>query len=95
MSLKFIAEYRYTNGITNTANETREAHMAYRESINDNIVMVGPLIGSDDKPVGSILVLTASDLVEAEKIANGEPFVQAGVTEVLSVRLMRIAKLNA
>jgi uncharacterized protein YciI len=94
MSLQFLVEYNYIDGITEKAHDTRDAHMAYRESIDSRIILAGPIVGKDDKPAGSMMIIQAIDAEEAEKVANEEPFVAAGVSEVVSVRLMRVSVLN-
>ena len=95
MSFIYHVEYSYINGITEKSHAVRDEHMAYRESIDDRLVLAGPIVGSDNLPMGSILVVRADDLAEAQKIAEGEPFVREGVSEVVAVRLMRVAKVNS
>lgn len=61
-----------------TRMDTRPAHLEYLKS-GDAVVHAGPLIGDDDKPNGSIIILDLPDRAAAEAWAAADPYAQAGL----------------
>jgi uncharacterized protein YciI len=73
-------------------NEHREAHVAHIEALDraGRLTFAGP-IKSDDGAVstGVVLLLEASSLDEAKKVAHADPYVTGGVYAVLTVSPIR------
>lgn len=67
---------------------TRPPHVEYLKSLEASGVlkMAGPLLGDDEKPVGSLLVISAGDKHQAEAIAAGDPYAQAGLFASTEIR---------
>lgn len=90
----FIVEYR--QGGTQEAREKHRAdHIAYRKSLGDRMPLAGPLLDDDQTPIGSLIILEAADKPAAIAAARGDPYVKAGVLELVSVRPYRIAAIKA
>lgn len=58
---------------------TREAHLAYLGGFADALKLAGPLLGEDDKPIGSALFVELEDRAAAEAFAANDPYAQAGL----------------
>ena len=58
---------------------TRPEHLEHLKAAGDKIVFAGPLLDTDDKPKGSLVIIEAASLEEAEALAAADPFVTRGV----------------
>ena len=65
---------------------TREKHLAHLDSIGESIRSAGPFSTEDGTPCGSMLVIEAGSLDEAEAMAAADPYAGAGVFESVTVR---------
>ncbi|MDP2732472.1 MAG: YciI family protein [Hoeflea sp.] len=67
---------------------TRPPHVEYLKGLEAKGVlkMAGPLLGDDEKPIGSLLVVAAGDRTEAEAVAAGDPYAIAGVFATTEIR---------
>jgi uncharacterized protein YciI len=65
---------------------TRPEHLAHLESLGDALVFAGALLDTNDKPNGSMVVLEAQSLAEAEALAAADPFVKKGIFESYTVQ---------
>ena len=67
---------------------TRPPHVEYLTSLEASGVlkMAGPLLGDDEKPIGSLLVISAGDMKEAEAIAAGDHYAMAGLFASTEIR---------
>lgn len=67
---------------------TRPPHVEYLKDLEARGVlkMAGPLLGDDDKPIGSLLVVDAADKSEAEAFAAGDPYALAGLFATTEIR---------
>lgn len=78
--------------------EGREAHrgdhIAYRKGLGEAMRLAGPLLDEAERPVGSVVIVEADDLGEAERIARADPYVTHGVVALASVRRYRIAAMK-
>ena len=89
----FLVEYREIGSAA--AREAHRAdHIAYRKGLGADMALAGPLLDEDDKPVGSVVIVQAADRAAADEIANADPYVAAGVLELVSVRRYRIAAMK-
>lgn len=57
----------------------RPVHLEHLKAMGDKIVFAGALVGADDKPQGSLMVIEAANLDEAKSLAAADPFVIEGV----------------
>ncbi|MDF1608225.1 YciI family protein [Hoeflea sp. YIM 152468] len=67
---------------------TRPPHVEYLKSMEAKGVlkMAGPLLGDDEKPIGSLLIIAAADRQEAEAFAAGDPYAIAGLFASTEIR---------
>ncbi len=71
----------------------RPDHIAYRRKLGTTLTLAGPLLSEAGEPVGSVIIVAATDCSEAERIASGDPFVAADLLRVTSIERLRIAAL--
>ena len=69
--------------------DTRPAHLDYLKATAE-VMHAGPLLGDDEKPCGSLIVLDM-DMAAAEAWAAGDPYAKAGL--FASVELIRWNKV--
>ena len=68
----------------------RPEHLAYLESLGDTLVLAGPFTEPDGETMnGSLVVIEASSLEAARKIAAGDPFAKAGLFAHVDIRPWR------
>ena len=89
----FLVEYREL-GNPDARTRLRPDHIAYRKGLGPAMAMAGPLLGDDDQPVGSVVIIEAADQSAAEEVAGADPYVGANVLECVSVRRYRIAAMK-
>jgi uncharacterized protein YciI len=65
---------------------TREAHLAHLAKFGDSIRAAGPFTDEVGTPCGSMLVVEAGSLADAESMAADDPYALAGVFESVAVR---------
>jgi uncharacterized protein YciI len=60
--------------------DTRPVHLDYLRAAGDALILAGPLLDdAGDAPCGSLLIIEAADLAEAERFAAGDPYAKAGL----------------
>lgn len=61
--------------------DTRPAHVAWLDELNarGGLSFAGPFLDADGKPTGSLVVVEATDMAEAEAIAAADPYAKAGL----------------
>ena len=65
----------------------RPEHLAYLESLGGTLVLAGPFTAEDGETMnGSLIVIEASSLEAARKIAAGDPFAKAGLFANVDIR---------
>jgi uncharacterized protein len=65
----------------------RPDHIAFMKSLGSAALLGGPLLDADGETRnGGLYILEAGSLAEAREIAGQDPFVQAGLFEMASVR---------
>lgn len=89
----FLVEYRELGNVAGRE-EQRGMHIAYRKGLGERMPLAGPLLDDDGKPTGSVVILEAEDRAAAERTAAEDPYVAAGVLELVSVRAYRIAAMK-
>ncbi len=66
--------------------DTRTAHLDYLAQLSDKLVFAGPFLDDAGKPNGSLVVVQATNLEEAENIAALDPYAKAGLFSGVTVR---------
>lgn len=89
----FMVEYREL-GRPDLRDARRAEHIAYRLGLGARLVLAGPLLDHAGNPTGSVVIVEARDLKDAQAVAEADPFVVAGVLSLVSVRAYRIAAMN-
>ena len=89
----FLVEYAEL-GHAAAREEKRGEHIAYRKGLGSAMALAGPLLDNDGTATGSVVILAAEDEDAAEKLALADPYVAAGVLELVSVRRYRIAAMK-
>ena len=64
---------------------TRETHLAYLDGFLPQIVLAGPLLNADGQSIGSLIIIEAESLAAAEAIAAQDPYVLAGLFQIVTV----------
>ncbi len=65
---------------------TRAAHLDYLAKNADRLRLAGPFLSEDGTPTGSMLIVEAKDLAEAEAMVAADPYTKAGLFESVTVR---------
>lgn len=70
-------------GHLETRMSNRPAHVDYLNGLNaaGKLKFAGPFLDGDGKPSGSLVAFEAADRAEAEALAAGDPYAQAGLFE--------------
>ncbi|MCW5721358.1 MAG: YciI family protein [Devosia sp.] len=71
--------------------DTRPVHLQHLESLGKKLVFAGALLDTNDQPEGSLVILEAETLAEAQSMAAADPFVAAGVFASYEVKRWRLA----
>ena len=69
---------------------TRPAHLAYLTTYADRIMLAGPLLDTEGRPCGSLLIIDVEDRAAAEGFASSDPYAKANLFESTVVRPYRI-----
>jgi hypothetical protein len=69
---------------------TRPEHLAYLESEQARLVLVGPVLDPAGQPCGSLLVVDVADRAAAEAFAAADPYARAGLFESAVIRPFRL-----
>ena len=68
---------------------TRPAHLAYLTTYADRVVQGGPLLDTDGRPCGTLLLVEVEDRAAAEGFAMTDPYAKAGLFESTVIRAFR------
>ncbi len=68
---------------------TRPDHLAYLERYATKLVQVGPLLDTEGRPCGSLLIIDVEDRAAAEGFAAADPYAKAGLFESTIIRPFR------
>ncbi len=69
--------------------QVRPKHLDYAKSLGDRLLVGGPFLDSEERMIGSLLIIKADSLAEAEAIAAADPYAAAGLFTATSVRPWR------
>jgi len=65
----------------------RPEHLAYLNGLGDTLKFAGPFTAEDGETMtGSLIVVEASSLADAQAIAEGDPFAKAGLFASVEVK---------
>lgn len=76
-------------GALELRNQHRPAHLEYLEGKSEKIRAGGALLNQNEQPMGSMLIIDATDQAAAEAFAAADPFNREGVFERVEVRPWR------
>lgn len=89
----YLIEYREAGN--SAAREARRTeHITYRKGLGAAMALAGPLLDEDEQPIGSVVIVEATDAESAREIALADPYIDAGVFDLVSVRRYRIAAMK-
>lgn len=74
--------------------DVRPDHLKHLESLGDRLVLAGPFLDEQGNMVGSIVVIEADSLAEAEASLREDPFVLNGVFDSVTIKPFRIGINN-
>ncbi|MEX3011772.1 YciI-like protein [Hoeflea sp. TYP-13] len=68
--------------------EVRPDHVTYLNGLNDKgaLKIAGPFLNENEKPCGSLVVIEADSMEDAEKIAADDPYAKAGLFAGVDIR---------
>lgn len=84
--MHFVIEAKDKLGALSIRQKTRPDHLAYLESLGEALCLAGPFVDADGDANGSLVIVSAPDLDAAQKIADADPYLAAGLFETVSVR---------
>ena len=67
---------------------TRSDHLDYLKGLDEagTLKIAGPLLGEDDKPCGSLIIISAQDRAAAAHIAAQDPYAHAGLFQDVEIK---------
>lgn len=69
---------------------TRAAHLAFIDTIRDQVRLAGPMLSDDGETMlGSLFVIEAANLEDARAINGRDPYTQAGLFGKVTIRPFR------
>ena len=68
--------------------ETRPEHVEHLNRLNaeGTLKMAGPFLDGDGKPNGSLVIVEAATLADAQVLADSDPYAKAGLFESVEVK---------
>ena len=66
--------------------ETRPAHVEHLESLGDRLLVAGPTMDGDGDPDGSLVIIEADRIEEAQAFAEADPYRKVDLFERVDVR---------
>jgi len=85
-----------TEGVSGLRKETRSEHLNYLKR-SGRVISAGPLFEvseSDSPPIGSLVLLNARSLEDAESFVSSDPYNVAGLFDEVTVRRYNIADVS-
>lgn len=73
---------------------TRPEHVAYLKGLGDNLILAGPFNDVEGAPNGSLVIIRADSLKDAQAIAQADPYVGVDLFAQSEVRAWKWA-INA
>lgn len=67
--------------------DVRPQHLEYLASLGDKLKFAGPFLSENEhKPNGSLVVIEAENMDEAQAVAAADPYALAGLFETVTIR---------
>lgn len=92
--MQFAVYYLDRDNAGDIRQKFRDAHIAYRKGLGHRLLMAGPLLSDMGTPVGSLVLLEAEDHSAAAKLANADPYAEAGLFKSIAVHGYRVMAMN-
>lgn len=75
-------------GSLDTRIAERPEHVEFLKDLDaqGQLKMAGPLLGDDEKPIGSLVVIAAKDMDTAKAISERDPYAKAGLFDTVEIR---------
>jgi uncharacterized protein YciI len=70
--------------------ETRKAHLDYIDQRCADVLVAGPMLDDEGRSIGSILVIKAENMTEANAFAAGDPYAKAGLFAETEIRPFKV-----
>lgn len=64
---------------------TRDEHLGYLGGLGSRVFAAGPLLGPDDGPIGTLLIVECDDRRGAYAVAAADPYALAGLFASVAV----------
>lgn len=68
---------------------TRESHLAHIKTVLDDVLVAGPLLDMEGKPIGSLLIIEFPERKDAVAFAAADPYACAGLFASVAVTAWR------
>ena len=68
---------------------TRPEHLAHVDGVADQVLVAGPLLDLDGKPMGSLLIIDFPERKDAVAFAAADPYALAGLFASVAVTAWR------
>ena len=69
----------------------REAHVAYIRERLASVKLAGPFLDARDEMAGSLLIVEAESLEDAQAFNAGDPYTLAGLWQSVDIRPFRVS----
>lgn len=69
--------------------ETRAKHLEYLTALGTDLLMAGPILNNEEKPIGTIAIFVAENATAAQETTAKDPYRIAGL-----FKSVKIEKLN-
>ena len=70
---------------------TREEHIKYLKKIKKKLILAGPILNKNDKPIGTVLILDFERLTDVKKFLNDDPYSKVHLFE--NIKIIRFKKV--
>lgn len=67
----------------------RADHLLYLGRLGSRVKFAGPFMGDHDRAIGSLVVIEAETFAQAEALAAGDPYNQAGLFGLVEIKAWR------
>jgi len=65
------------------------SHIAYLQAYKSKLLLAGPVLDTEGRPCGTLLVIDVADRAEAEGFAEADPYTKASLFESTVIRPFR------
>ena len=71
---------------------TRDAHLGYLDATPGRVKTAGPRLNAAGEMIGSVLVVEADDMADAQAFAADDPYNKAGLFDSVTIDGFRVAR---